>query len=89
MIKTKEVTGEYKLLNRNMGKKKKSKACKRHQWKQNKGKSENLKENIRKLAFGIGFAFLFFFPLKKKIQFNLFLVLHFKKVHQNTDIFFS
>lgn len=39
------------------------------------------------LAFGIWFAFFLFF-FKKKIQFNLFLVLHFKKVHQNTDIFF-
>lgn len=38
------------------------------------------------LAFGIWFAFFLFFF--KKIQFNLFLVLHFKKVHQNTDIFF-
>lgn len=48
------------------------------------------KKNTRKLYFGIWFAFLlfFFFLKKKKIQFNLFLVLHFKKVHQNTDIFF-
>lgn len=36
------------------------------------------------------FWYLVCFSLKKKkIQFSLFLVLHFKKVHQNTDIFFS
>lgn len=79
------MTGEYKLLN--CTEKNNQRLAEDISENRKKANLNNLKENIKKLAFGVWFAFLLLLLLLL-IQFNLFLVLHYKKVHQNTDIVF-